>query len=147
MSSDWPQIIQVPKLWSLKLGFRPCSFHNTMLPQSTPRRYMEKLKLHGPWSLRKTFWVLTSTLFPPHTHYVQSKLPTKRVPKWLRHLSVWLLISAQVMISQFMGPSPTSGELCSDSLEPTSASVSFLLCPSPACAHAARTPSRSQNKH
>ena len=31
------------------------------------------------------------------------------VPVWLSGLSVWLFISAQVMISLFMGSSPTLG--------------------------------------
>uniref|UniRef100_A0ABI7XXU5 Uncharacterized protein n=1 Tax=Felis catus TaxID=9685 RepID=A0ABI7XXU5_FELCA len=30
-----------------------------------------------------------------------------RVPGWLSWLSIWLLISAQVMISRFVGSSPT----------------------------------------
>ena len=48
--------------------------------------------------------------------------------------SVKCLISAQVMISQFMSLSPTSGSvLTAQSLEPTSSSVSLSLCPSPAC--------------
>ena len=46
--------------------------------------------------------------------------------------SVKQLISAQVMISQSVGLSPTSGSvLTAQSLEPALASVSLSLCPSP----------------
>ena len=66
----------------------------------------------------------------------------RSVPGWLHQLSVRLLVSAQVMISQFMSLSPASGSvLTAQSLEPASDSVS--LCPSPA-----RTLSLSKiNKH
>ena len=50
--------------------------------------------------------------------------------------SVKHLISAQVMLSQFVGLSPMSGSvLTSHSLEPASDSVSLSLCFSPTCAH------------
>ena len=43
--------------------------------------------------------------------------------------------STQVIISQFVGSSPTSGSvLTAQSLEPASDSVSLSLCPSPTCA-------------
>ena len=46
--------------------------------------------------------------------------------------SVKCLTSAQVMISQFMGSSPTSGSvLTAQCLEPDSDFVSPSLCPSP----------------
>ena len=53
-------------------------------------------------------------------------------PGWLSQLGI-RLTSAQVMISQFVGSSPTSGSvLTAQSLEPASDSVSPSLCPSPA---------------
>ena len=33
------------------------------------------------------------------------------VPGWFSQLSLWLLVSAQVMISQLMSPSPSSGSV------------------------------------
>ena len=52
---------------------------------------------------------------------------------WLHWLSVWLLVSAQVMISQFCEFEPCIG-LCAGSAEPAWDSLSFSLslCPSPA---------------
>ena len=48
--------------------------------------------------------------------------------------SVEQVTSAQVMISQFVGSSSSSGSLLTaQSLEPASDSVSPSLCPSPAC--------------
>ena len=45
--------------------------------------------------------------------------------------------SAWVMVSHFMGSSPTSGSvLTAQSLEPAMDSVSLTLCPSPTCARA-----------
>ena len=53
-------------------------------------------------------------------------------PGWLSGLSVPLLVSAQVMISQFVGSSPTSGSaLTAQSLLEI---LSLPLCPSPVCA-------------
>ena len=53
-------------------------------------------------------------------------------PGWLSQLSVQLLVSAQVMISQFVGSSPTSGPvLIAESLEPASDSVSPSLSAPP----------------
>ena len=40
---------------------------------------------------------------------VSFKLRIIGVPGWCSQLSIWLLISAQVMISQFVSSSPTSG--------------------------------------
>ena len=65
-----------------------------------------------------------------------------RAPGWLSQLSIWLLISVQVMISQFMRSSPESGstltELSLLEILSLSLSLSLSLCPSPA--------SLSQNK-
>ena len=58
------------------------------------------------------------------------------VPGWLNRLSVWLLVSAQVMISWFMGLSPSSGSVITawSLLGILSFSLSLSLCPSPAYA-------------
>ena len=54
-------------------------------------------------------------------------------PGWLSLLSVRLLVSTGVMISQFMGLSPVSGSaLIAWSLLDI---LSLSFCPSPACAH------------
>ena len=63
-------------------------------------------------------WNFSSTFF-----YLQSK--ASWVPGWLSLLSVWLLISAQVMISWFVGSSPVLGSVL------TAQILSLLsLCPS-----------------
>ena len=50
-------------------------------------------------------------------------------PGWLSLLSIRLLISAQVMISQFMSLGPPSGSvLMAQSLEPASDSVCLSVC-------------------
>ena len=58
--------------------------------------------------------------------------PEVGAPGWLSRLSIRLSISAQIMISWFMGSSPTLGSVLS--LEPAWASSSFpvSLCSSPA---------------
>ena len=59
---------------------------------------------------------------------------------------VELPTSAQVVISQLMGSSPTSGSvLTAQSLEPASDSVSPSLCPSPI--HALSLSLSKMNKH
>ena len=40
--------------------------------------------------------------------YINIFIITSRVPRWLSHLSIWLLVLAQVMISWFVNWSPTS---------------------------------------
>ena len=52
------------------------------------------------------------------------------VPGWLSQLSVRLLVSAQVTISQFPEIKPHVG-LCAGSMESTWESVSFSVCLSP----------------
>ena len=52
------------------------------------------------------------------------------VPAWLSQLSVGLMILAQVMISQFMGLSPSGSVVTVQGLLGI-----LFLCPSPACTH------------
>ena len=54
-------------------------------------------------------------------------------PGWLRHLSILLLVAAQVMISRFPELEPHIG-LHTDSAEPAWDPLSPSLCPSPTCA-------------
>ena len=50
---------------------------------------------------------------------------------WLSQLRIWLLISAQVMISRFVRSSPTSGSVMT-ARACLGFSLSFSVCPSPA---------------
>ena len=62
----------------------------------------------------------------------QLKLSGVGVLGWLSQLSIQLLVLVQVVISWFMGLSPTSGSvLTARSLEPASDAVSPSLCASP----------------
>ena len=55
-------------------------------------------------------------------------------PGWLSRLNIWLLISAQVMISQFVRLRPTSGSVLTVwSLR--GACLGFSVCPSIMCIH------------
>ena len=71
-------------------------------------------------------------------------------PGWLSQLGVWLLILAQVMISWFVGLSPTLGsqlQLHAGSGEPTWDSLSLFLSLSlPHSCHLSLSLSLSQNK-
>ena len=58
-------------------------------------------------------------------------------PGWLSQLNVWLLISAQVMISQFMGLSPMCGSVLTTwSLLRILSLLPTLSAPLPTCTHA-----------
>ena len=63
------------------------------------------------------------------------------VPGWLRRLSTWLLVSAQVMISRFVSSSPALGPMLSMRSLLGIPSLPPSLGPSPAC-----TLPLSQNK-
>ena len=64
---------------------------------------------------KKTYSWLTDTWKDAHLHPAsgkyKSKLQWDRAPGWLSWLSVWLLISAQVMILWFLGSNPMSGSV------------------------------------
>ena len=65
-----------------------------------------------------------------------TNMPQIGAPGWLSRLGVQLLMSAQVVISQFVGSSPMSGSvLTAQSMEPASDVMSLPLFPSPADAH------------
>ena len=120
------------------------------------------MKLNAAW--KKQLWVCTfSSLLVGYsssnatqrgTEFYSSKdciaLKKKKyigAPGWLSQLRLWLLVSAQVMISRFMGSSPVSGSVLSVwsllgilSLS-VSLSLSLSLCSSPAHVH-----TLSQNK-
>ena len=53
------------------------------------------------------------------------------VPGWFSQLSLWLLVSAQVMISQFVSSSPASGPVMSPQSLLGILSLSLSLCPLP----------------
>ena len=62
-----------------------------------------------------------------HTGTKIRKINRHRAPDWLSWLGVWLLISAQVMISQFVGLSPVSGSVLTAQSLPGILSLSLSL--------------------
>ena len=79
---------------------------------------------------------LASELTSPYSHYRQLNLHLKSLSfgarGWPSGLHVRLLVSAQVMISQFVSLSPTSGSVLTARGLPVVLSLPLSLCPSPA---------------
>ena len=65
----------------------------------------------------------------------------RRAPRWLSRLNIQVLISVQVLISQFVISSPASGSVLTVQRLHGILSLPLSLCPSRMCAH-----SLSQNK-
>ena len=94
---------------------------------------------------------LRKNITKPHRYHVAgNKLDKKeyiryRVPGWLRQLSIRLSVSAQVMISRFVGSSPASGFALTVPSLLRILSLLFL-CPSPCSPGHAHGLPLSQNK-
>ena len=88
---------------------------------------MRSLSIQNIKTLTKT--ASSSYCWPPQ---VQVKRKERGTPGWLSQLSIGLLVSAQVMISQFMSSSPTSGSTLIVQSLLGILTLSFSLCPSPA---------------
>ena len=113
---------QKPKRWTLWL-LPPCSLSS-----------LATTLFHG-WQRQPPNCASFSTYSHPipsvlHTAARMAFLKLKSgSPGWLIQLSVWLLVSAQVMISQFVSSSPASGPVMSPQSLLGILSLSLSLCP------------------
>ena len=111
----------------ITVGFKPA---NAKIPSIRPR-----------WSCSRTQGRLQG--HPGRTRPPVLEGRSQGAPRWLSPLSVQLLISAQIIISQFASLSPVSGSALM--VRSLLGILSPSLCPSPTCIHA-RAHSLSQNK-
>ena len=92
---------------------------------------MDFQQIHEPCRTNIYYSVSLST--PSYNSLKILLKKTLGVPGGLSQLSVRLLVSAQVAISQFVGLSPASGSMLTVWNLLGILSLPFSLCPSPAC--------------